>query len=81
MIEVYITSTYFHSLAVNGGWSSWNYGTCSKTCGSGIRISRRSCSRPYRWCGGRTCSGDSQSSNYCFIRNCPGMIYFTSLFQ
>ena len=44
---------------VNGGWSDWEYGACTKTCGGGIMSMIRKCSKPEPSCGGNNCTGSS----------------------
>lgn len=70
------SGTCLHSsrrpVPVDGGWSSWGeYGTCSRTCGGGIMISRRECSRPTPQNGGRFCIGDKTRVASCNTDDCP----------
>ena len=57
---------------VDGGWSSWTRGSCSKTCGGGIRTSTRRCNNPAPSCGGDGCSGSSIRRDICNTRCCLG---------
>ena len=59
---------------VDGGWSSWVCGSCSKTCGGGTQNCTRSCSSPKPERGGRNCSGLSVAQNTCNIQCCPGKL-------
>ena len=45
------------SCIVDGGWSSWTYGPCSKTCDGGIQNYTRVCDNPKPSCGGKECVG------------------------
>ncbi|XP_060592574.1 SCO-spondin-like isoform X2 [Ruditapes philippinarum] len=57
---------------VNGGWSDWSgWGTCSSSCGGGIRNRTRLCTNPQPLYGGAQCLGNSIQSEYCGIGNCP----------
>jgi len=61
---------------VDGGWSEWILGPCSKTCGNGIQNYTRTCNNPELSCGGKECDGPSahvvkeKCNNIC----CPGEI-------
>ena len=59
---------------VDGGWSSWVCGPCSKTCGSGTQSCTRSCNNPTVLCGGRQCIGSSVITRSCPSVCCPGKI-------
>ena len=50
-------------IVVNGGWSNWTLGPCSKTCGGGMRNSIRVCDKPKPSCGGKECVGLSVSTH------------------
>ena len=59
---------------VDGGWSNWVTGLCSKTCGGGNRRITRKCNNPKPSCGGKQCEGNSyhvypgKCNDFC----CPG---------
>lgn len=56
---------------VDGGWSEWvNIVNCTKSCGSGERISYRKCDDPVPKNGGKTCSGESVQRIACNIKPC-----------
>merc|ERR1719402_228413 len=57
---------------VNGGWSGWNYGQCSKRCGGGTKTGSRSCTNPAPKNGGYYCSGSSTTSVSCNTQRCSG---------
>ena len=47
---------YFY--IVHGNWTTWSdWGTCSVTCGSGIRVRKRECTNPEPQHGGDECPG------------------------
>ena len=75
---VYVYAVISDCSVVDGGWSPWKLGPCSKTCGGGIQNYTRMCNNPKPLCGGKNCKG---VSNY-IIRNCndiccPGTIRTT----
>ena len=61
---------------VNGNWSEWRLGPCSKTCGGGIQNYTRVCDNPKPSCGGKDCDGlaiytpKKKCKDFC----CPGII-------
>ena len=70
---------------VNGGYSDWGpYSMCSKTCGGGVQMRKRTCTNPPPAHGGKDCStlGPQTSTRECNIQECPGKmksrIWFTS---
>ena len=64
----------YNSFTVNGEWSSWIIGPCSKTCGGGTQTSTRVCDDPEPSCGGKKCEGSSTNSIKCKNSCCPGKI-------
>ena len=52
-------------LLVDGGWSDWNVGSCSVTCGGGIKEKFRLCDNPTPSCGGKWCSGSNIENEEC----------------
>ena len=59
---------------VDGNWSPWDLGPCSKTCGGGIKHDIRVCDNPKPSCGGKKCEGPSTNSSKCNEICCPGKI-------
>ncbi|KAL9981056.1 hypothetical protein ACROYT_G009713 [Oculina patagonica] len=57
-------------------WSMWS--ACSKTCGVGFRVRRRSCINPRLFPTGGLCNGLSIQHQSCFDRVCPA---YTQLLQ
>ena len=56
---------------VDGGWSNWTYGgECSKECGGGFQIWRRSCSEPAPQYKGRMCVGHDFENRPCNVLPC-----------
>ncbi|XP_068807068.1 A disintegrin and metalloproteinase with thrombospondin motifs 14 isoform X5 [Struthio camelus] len=57
----------------DGSWSSWSkFGSCSRTCGGGVRSRSRSCSNPPPAYGGRHCPGATYEYQVCNPEECPG---------
>nr|XP_023500163.1 A disintegrin and metalloproteinase with thrombospondin motifs 14 isoform X5 [Equus caballus] len=57
----------------DGGWSSWTtFGSCSRSCGGGVRSRSRSCDNPPPAYGGRLCSGPTFQYQICNSEECPG---------
>ena len=86
-VRMYTTVGYIHNnllyrlfyAVVDGGWSLWKPGSCSKTCGGGlIQNYTRVCDNPKPSCGGENCKGPSvyitltkkRCNNFC----CPSKI-------
>ena len=63
---------------VDGGWSSWIEGSCSKPCGGGIRIDTRTCDNPTPDCEGLHCTGSSTREKACNEFCCPGKFIIAS---
>ena len=59
---------------MNGGWGRWSaYGSCSKTCGGGVKERTRKCTSPSPKHGGRKCQGKDRELGSCATNSCPGM--------
>ncbi|XP_022085075.1 A disintegrin and metalloproteinase with thrombospondin motifs 6-like [Acanthaster planci] len=59
---------------VNGGWSSWQSGPCSVTCGGGQQTRTRTCTNPVPANGGTPCSGSDTQIISCNTQNCPNVV-------
>ncbi|XP_072523494.1 A disintegrin and metalloproteinase with thrombospondin motifs 14 [Salminus brasiliensis] len=56
----------------DGGWSSWGkFGSCSRTCGGGVRSRSRQCNNPAPAYGGRDCPGSAFDYQVCNTEDCP----------
>ena len=65
-------------IAVPGNWGPWSdFGTCSATCGSGIRVRRRMCNNPPPIGGGDECPGRHVQRQHCRRPPCTGMFMNT----
>lgn len=58
--------------ATDGSWGSWShFGTCSRTCGGGIKTAIRECNRPEPKNGGKYCVGRRMKFKSCNAEPCP----------
>ena len=74
-LRVLVIKSLYFAFTVNGGYSQWSkFGTCSKTCGAGTQIRKRSCIN-----NRLDCSGPASSARLCKVKECPGIFYFLSL--
>uniref|UniRef100_H3D0N5 ADAM metallopeptidase with thrombospondin type 1 motif, 9 n=1 Tax=Tetraodon nigroviridis TaxID=99883 RepID=H3D0N5_TETNG len=56
---------------VDGTWGVWSpFGTCSRTCGGGIKIAMRECNRPVPRNGGKYCVGRRMKFRSCNSEPC-----------
>ncbi|XP_071961462.1 properdin-like [Antedon mediterranea] len=56
---------------IDGGWSSWSPWTgCSKTCGDGRSVRKRSCNNPRPQHNGKPCNGEDTGRETCNLREC-----------
>ncbi|KAM7423138.1 hypothetical protein PAMA_010928 [Pampus argenteus] len=56
---------------VEGAWGVWSpFGTCSRTCGGGIKIAVRECNRPVPRNGGMYCVGRRMKFRSCSSEPC-----------
>ncbi|XP_044531659.1 A disintegrin and metalloproteinase with thrombospondin motifs 9 [Gracilinanus agilis] len=56
----------------DGSWGNWShFGTCSRTCGGGIKTATRECNRPEPRNGGRYCTGRRMKFKSCNTEPCP----------
>merc|ERR1711962_610179 len=74
MIPTTSTTTTSASTTVDGGWSSWTYSACSKTCGGGTQRGTRSCNNPVPSNGGKNCVGSGVKTKQCNSQACPGSL-------
>ena len=63
-LNMYVRSYIISSLVrfyciVDGGWSDWEHGPCTKTCGGGKMSMIRKCNNPEPSCGGNECTGSN----------------------
>ncbi|XP_051925237.1 A disintegrin and metalloproteinase with thrombospondin motifs 3 isoform X2 [Hippocampus zosterae] len=57
----------------DGSWSSWSkFGSCSRTCGGGVRSRTRQCNDPPPAYGGRECPGSDLDYQMCNTEECAG---------
>ncbi|XP_035261698.1 A disintegrin and metalloproteinase with thrombospondin motifs 14 isoform X4 [Anguilla anguilla] len=57
----------------DGSWGSWGkFGSCSRTCGGGVRSRSRQCDNPPPAYGGRDCPGSTFDYQMCNTEECPG---------
>ena len=58
---------------VHGGWTDWSaWSACSQTCGSAMKIRRRTCTNPTPAFGGRICVGHDHDDIICIaLPPCP----------
>ncbi|KAG7516872.1 A disintegrin and metalloproteinase with thrombospondin motifs 2-like [Solea senegalensis] len=64
-------------LRQDGSWGTWSsYGSCSRTCGGGVRFRSRRCDNPAPANGGRTCFGNSYEFELCSLEECPPLTDF-----
>uniref|UniRef100_A0A673FTM0 A disintegrin and metalloproteinase with thrombospondin motifs 3-like n=1 Tax=Sinocyclocheilus rhinocerous TaxID=307959 RepID=A0A673FTM0_9TELE len=56
----------------DGAWSAWSkYGSCSRSCGTGVRFRTRQCNNPVPSNGGQDCPGVNYEYQLCNIDDCP----------
>nr|XP_023690290.1 A disintegrin and metalloproteinase with thrombospondin motifs 2-like isoform X2 [Paramormyrops kingsleyae] len=59
-------------LKQDGNWGMWSkFGSCSRTCGGGVRFRTRECDNPIPANGGRTCFGPNYEFQLCNTEECP----------
>ena len=64
---------YFSIFLVDCLWSKWGtWSTCSKSCGNGFSIRKRTKSTTPKN-GGKECIGQSKSKRSCIRQQCPGI--------
>ncbi|XP_071773886.1 A disintegrin and metalloproteinase with thrombospondin motifs 3 [Centroberyx gerrardi] len=56
----------------DGTWGSWSkYGSCSRSCGTGVRFRTRQCNNPAPSNGGQDCPGVNYEYQLCNTADCP----------
>ena len=55
---------------VDGGWSDWSTGSCSVTCGGGVKEKFRVCNNPTPFCQGKNCNGTNLETEECNEHPC-----------
>ncbi|XP_052105775.1 SCO-spondin-like [Mytilus californianus] len=61
-----------HNCPVDGNWTDWSeWGSCSDTCGSGLKLRYRNCSNPEPQFGGIDCVGNKTEIDSCNDQYCP----------
>ncbi|XP_059194146.1 A disintegrin and metalloproteinase with thrombospondin motifs 3 [Centropristis striata] len=56
----------------DGSWGSWSkYGSCSRSCGTGVRFRTRQCNNPAPSNGGQDCPGVNYEYQLCNTDDCP----------
>ncbi|XP_056602896.1 A disintegrin and metalloproteinase with thrombospondin motifs 15a [Triplophysa dalaica] len=57
---------------VDGRWGKWGpFGTCSRSCGGGVQLSKRECVNPAPVNGGKYCQGVRVKYRSCNLTPCP----------
>merc|ERR1719193_2994016 len=59
---------------INGQYTLWSpWGSCSATCGKGLRLRQRTCNNPAPAFGGKPCAHgfDQTEKEPCKIKECP----------
>ncbi|KAL4647531.1 A disintegrin and metalloproteinase with thrombospondin motifs 8 [Arapaima gigas] len=60
-------------VVVDGSWGAWGpWGQCSRTCGGGVKFSRRECTAPEPQNGGKYCEGQRVKYQSCNTQPCEG---------
>ncbi|MBN3302578.1 ATS2 metalloproteinase, partial [Amia calva] len=61
-------------LKQDGNWGMWSkFGSCSRTCGGGVRFRTRQCDNPLPANGGRTCYGPTHEIQLCNTEECADL--------
>ncbi|XP_021331662.2 A disintegrin and metalloproteinase with thrombospondin motifs 3 isoform X2 [Danio rerio] len=56
----------------DGAWGAWSkYGSCSRSCGMGVRFRTRQCNNPVPSNGGQDCPGVNYEYQLCNTDDCP----------
>ncbi|XP_065837176.1 A disintegrin and metalloproteinase with thrombospondin motifs 6-like [Oscarella lobularis] len=58
--------------SIEGGWGKWqSWSDCSRTCGTGVSVSKRPCTNPRPAHGGAYCTGPRARYKLCSTSDCP----------
>ncbi|KAL7982182.1 hypothetical protein Chor_001239 [Crotalus horridus] len=61
-----------NQLKQDGSWGAWTkFGSCSRTCGTGVRFRTRQCNNPLPLNGGQDCTGINFEYQLCNLDECP----------
>ncbi|KAI1900374.1 hypothetical protein AGOR_G00049300 [Albula goreensis] len=61
-----------NQVKLDGGWGAWTkYGSCSRSCGTGVRFRTRQCNSPAPSNGGQDCPGVNYEYQLCNTDDCP----------
>ncbi|XP_054248259.1 A disintegrin and metalloproteinase with thrombospondin motifs 3 [Indicator indicator] len=61
-----------NQLKQDGNWGAWTkFGSCSRTCGTGVRFRTRQCNNPMPINGGEDCAGVNFEFQLCNPEECP----------
>ncbi|XP_035235603.1 A disintegrin and metalloproteinase with thrombospondin motifs 3 [Anguilla anguilla] len=61
-----------NQVKLDGAWGAWTkYGSCSRSCGTGVRFRTRQCSNPAPSNGGQDCPGVNYEYQLCNTDDCP----------
>ncbi|XP_065541313.1 A disintegrin and metalloproteinase with thrombospondin motifs 3 isoform X1 [Lathamus discolor] len=61
-----------NQLKQDGNWGPWTkFGSCSRTCGTGVRFRTRQCNNPTPINGGEDCAGVNFEFQLCNTEECP----------
>lgn len=67
-----VTCYWFVYFQVDGRWGKWGlFGSCSRTCGGGVQLSKRECNNPVPSNGGKYCQGVRVKYRSCNLNRCP----------
>lgn len=58
-------------MPIDGGWTEWNWGACSVSCGGGTQTGTRTCTNPVPQNGGASCVGPTTTEQTCNTQACP----------
>ncbi|XP_039287306.1 LOW QUALITY PROTEIN: A disintegrin and metalloproteinase with thrombospondin motifs 9 [Nilaparvata lugens] len=57
---------------IDGNWGEWQgWGPCSRSCGGGVKKSKRDCDDPSPSNGGKYCVGERERFRSCNTKDCP----------